>query len=149
MSNQDHANSTSLVPTAGSDLAPLAPANPLVSRGMADLANLPTEAESNSSQSKLKNKHLFTEALRSIAEHYIHLGRMKAARQHRLRAQKPQNEPGSQPLDESGNPVPVQSKGRGVTPEMVPGVPANQAESQGPGSQGQESPAEPQDNEED
>jgi hypothetical protein len=46
MKNQDNPREESLVPTGGSDLAPLAPANPLVSRGLADLTKVQEMAHS-------------------------------------------------------------------------------------------------------
>lgn len=47
MSDQENVNPGNLVPAGRLDLAPLAPANPLVSRGIADLTkmqNMPTTA---------------------------------------------------------------------------------------------------------
>jgi len=46
MSNQDNSIGGFLVPAEGTDLAPVASANPLVLRGIADLAGLPNVAGS-------------------------------------------------------------------------------------------------------
>ena len=43
MSDQDNRNDGSLVPTGRGDLAPVAPTNPLVSRGLVDLAKTQME----------------------------------------------------------------------------------------------------------
>ncbi len=93
----------------------------------------------------LKNKHLLTGALRSIAKHYVVAGRMHQARQHRLRVA-----PQSPPLDEEGNllgkpPKQQKSKGLKVQPPPIPDIPPAslppqaQQESQQP-SQEDESP---------